>query len=68
MYNVPIDKKWCATCKWWHGKRKVNFVGAAAPIYVTCENNWFKGNRCSAWETDRAASHSCMRWTRWEKL
>lgn len=68
MYNAPIDKKWCATCKWWRGKREVNFVGARTPQYVTCENNWFKGNRCAAWKVERSPSSSCNRWVKWERI
>lgn len=68
MYNVPIAKKVCATCKWWRGNREVNFVGAREPQFVTVDNIAPQGNTCAAWKTDRGATHTCNRWSKWEKM
>ena len=38
MYNVPIARKVCATCKWWRGKREISFVGARQPQFVVVDN------------------------------
>ena len=26
MYNVPVARKVCATCKWWRGKRELKWL------------------------------------------
>lgn len=68
MYNVPISKKVCATCKWWRANREVNFVGAREPQFVTVDDISPRGKTCAAWKTERAATHTCNRWARWEKM
>ena len=68
MYNVPVAMKVCATCKWWRGKREVNFVGASEPQYVTVEGVMVRGTKCAAWKVDRAATASCNRWSKWERI
>ena len=68
MYNVPAARKVCATCKWWRGRRELDFAGARAPQFVRVENIRAEGNRCSAWKVERSSTHSCNRWTQWERM
>ena len=68
MYNVPITRKVCATCKWWRGRREVNFVGAREPKYVTVDGIMPRDNNCTAWRVERGATHTCNRWTKWERI
>ena len=68
MYNVPVARKVCATCKWWRAPRELEFAGARAPQFVTVDNITPAGHRCAAWKVDRAATHTCNRWTQWERM
>lgn len=67
MYNVPIARNVCATCKWWHGGRKVTFAGRN-PAYVTVDGITPRGHGCTAWGKEMGATHTCFRYARWEKL
>jgi hypothetical protein len=33
MYNIPVARKVCATCKWWRAERELEFSGAREPRY-----------------------------------
>ena len=67
MYNVPIKHKKCATCRWWSGGRELVFVGAN-PQFVSVEAMADMKN-CRAWEGRKFAStHTCFRWSKWEKM
>ena len=68
MYNVPASRKVCATCKWWRGKRELDFVGARTPQFVKVDNIMPAGHMCSAWKVDRGATHNCNRWVQWERM
>ena len=68
MYNVPVARKVCATCKWWRGKREISFVGARQPQFVVVDNINPAGHVCRAWNVDRGATHQCNRWTQWERM
>ena len=68
MYNVPIARKVCATCKWWRGKREISFVGARQPQFVVVDNISPAGHTCRAWNVDCGATHQCNRWTKWERM
>lgn len=68
MYNVPVARKVCATCKWWRGERELDFVGAREPQYVKVDGISPVGHTCAAWNKDRAATHQCNRWVKWERM
>lgn len=68
MYNVPVARKVCATCKWWRGNRELSFAGARAPQFVTVKSAAPRGNGCVAWKVDRGAMHQCNRWAQWERM
>lgn len=68
MYNVPVARKVCATCKWWRGKRELKFNGARTPQFVEVDGIMPSGHRCAAWDRDRGATHNCNRWTQWERM
>ena len=68
MYNVPVARKVCATCKWWRGKREIAFVGARQPQFVVVDNIAPAGHTCHAWNAERGATHQCNRWTQWERM
>ena len=67
MYNVPVSRKVCATCKWWRGSRELKFIGGRLQT-VEVDNINPKGNACRAWNQERGATHQCNRWTLWERL
>ena len=67
MYNVPVARKVCATCKWWRGKREVNFIGAREPQFITVAG-LIPGSKCAAWKVERSATHACNRWVKWERM
>jgi len=68
MYRVPVDKKVCATCKWWRGKRELAFVGAREPKFIEVEGIMPKGCLCQAWRVERSSMHHCDRWSQWERM
>lgn len=68
MYNVPVARKVCATCKWWRGAREVSFVGARVPQFITVDSTDPRGHNCAAWKVERAAMHHCNRWVQWERM
>ena len=68
MYNVPVARKVCATCKWWRVQRELEFSGAREPRYVVVDNITPAGHPCAAWKTDRSATHICNRWAKWERM
>ena len=67
MYNVPVARKVCATCKWWRGKRELKFIGGRLQA-VEVDNITPKGHTCRAWNQERGATHQCNRWTQWERM
>ena len=68
MYNVPIARKVCATCKWWRAERELEFAGAREPRYVVVDGLAPSGHPCAAWNTDRSATATCNRWSKWERM
>ena len=68
MYNVPVARKVCATCKWWRVQRELEFSGAREPRYVVVDNIAPAGHACAAWKTDRSATATCNRWAKWERM
>ncbi len=68
MYNVPANRKVCATCKWWRAKRELSFAGARTPQFVVVDNIVPRGHTCAAWRVERGATHQCNRWTQWERM
>ena len=67
MYNVPVARKVCATCKWWRGKRELKFIGGRLQA-VEVDNISPKGHTCRAWNQERGATHQCNRWIQWERM
>lgn len=67
MYNVPVARKVCATCKWWRGGRKLKFIGGNL-CAIEVDGIMPKGHLCRAWNLERGATHTCNRWTQWERM
>ena len=67
MYNVPVARKVCATCKWWRGKRELKFVGGSLQ-FVEVDGIMPQGHTCRAWNVERGATNQCNRWVKWEKM
>ena len=68
MYNVPVARKVCATCKWWRARRELEFAGAREPRYVVVDNIAPAGHRCAAGKVERSATHAGNRWVKWERM
>ena len=51
MYNVPVARKVCATCKWWRGKRELKFVGGSLQ-FVEVDGIMPQGHTCRAWNVE----------------
>lgn len=58
------DKK-CATCRWWDGGRKIDFV-ANKPTYIKADSS--PGSCLAQSGKSVTASSTCPKYTLWEKL
>ena len=64
MATYRITEKKCATCRWWSGRRTVEFR-ANKPFYVQVDA---EAADCMAQKRNPTPGGYCPKWSVWEKI